>query len=236
MNAKKILSILLIIVGEGLIITCFLYFGSNLSRNILTLNIVISSIIYLLYFIDVFFPLVDFKDKSQKTIGSLGLRWLFTFLYTIIAIGAMVLFTIYKPFDVNGQIIIHGILFFFLLFGLYFAISSSNKVNEVFQQETGNRSRVDDMKKVTKDLQVKMEQTLNIPSDLKKRVSFLLENIRYISPSNTEEAIELESNYLKSIKSIQDCLYEVPLNIDSLTDNLNSCERIYNDRKQVYSK
>ena len=64
MNAKKIFSLLLALFGEALIIFCFLHFGKNVQTEILTLNIIVSTIIYCLVFVDVIFPWVNLKDKS----------------------------------------------------------------------------------------------------------------------------------------------------------------------------
>jgi len=158
MNAKKIFSLLLVIFGEAILILCFLHFGRNVQTEILTLNIVVSSLIYCLLFIDIIVPWVNFKDKSQKTIGSIGLRWFFTFFYMIVAIGVMVVFNSVKPIHFTNQIIIHGILFFFLLFGFFMAFSSSDKVRDVYVEGKQNRDRIDEMKKATKEVQLKINQ------------------------------------------------------------------------------
>lgn len=89
MNAKKIFSLLLALFGEALIVFCFLHFGKNVQTEILILNIIVSTIIYCLVFVDFIFPWVNLKDKSQKQIGSIGLRWFFTFFYLILAIGVI---------------------------------------------------------------------------------------------------------------------------------------------------
>ena len=106
MNAKKMFSLFIALFGEALIILGFLHFGKKLESEILKLNIVISSIIYSLVFVDFIFPWVNLKDKAQKHIGSIGLRWFFTYLYLAIAIGAMVIFNTVKPIHFINQIII----------------------------------------------------------------------------------------------------------------------------------
>ncbi len=235
MNTKKIFSRLLVIFGEVLIILCFLYFGRNAQTEILVLNIVVSTLIYCLLFFDIIVPWVDFKDKSQKKIGSIGLRWFFTFFYVIIAIGAMIVFNSIKPIHFQSQILIQGVLFFLLLLGLFMAFASSEKVREVFIEEKENRNRLDEMKKATKEVQQKLEQMKDFPLDILPRIINLMENIRYISPCNSPEAIELETNYIIEIKSVSNCLFEIPLNYDRLTENITTCERIYNERKKVFS-
>lgn len=235
MNTKKIFSFLLLLFGEALIIVCFLHFGKNLSSEILILNIVVSSIIYLLWFIEKFVPMIDLKDKAQKEVGSLGLKWVFAILYAIFAISAMFVFNNVKPVDVTTQIIIQTILFFFLLVGLYFVFYSSQKALSVFVGETMNRSHIDEMKKATKEVQLKLDQMTNIPAAVILKVNELYDNLRFISPTQNPDATNLERNYVNQIKAVHDCLFDSPLNFDKIMENIKNCERTYNERKQIFS-
>ncbi len=235
MNTQRIFSYLLLLAGEALIIICFLYFGNNLDTNILALNIIVSSIMYSLLFIDILFPTVDFRDNSQRTIGSIGLRWFFTFFYILSAIGVMVVFNIIKPIDINSQIIIQCILVFLLLFGMYFSITSSHKVPEVFMEEKLNRSRLEEMKKATNDVLLKLDRIKAKPQDLISRLTSLKENLRFVSPCNNNDAFELEKTFIAEMKTVQDCLLEIPINYDRIIENIQNCERTYNERKQIFS-
>jgi len=235
MNSKKIFSILLLLFGEVLIIIGFLYFGKNLDPKILGLNIVVSTIIYALLFVDVLFPWVDFKDKSHKTIGSLGLRWVFTFFYMLLAISLMLVFNIVKPIDVYAQMIIQAVVFFLLLLGLYSAISSFQKVEDIFVEEKEMRNYVDEMMRLTKEVQQKIDRLDNVPENINSMVSSLQESLRFISPSNNNEAHEIEANYLVEMKAVYDCLFDTPLNHEKIVEKIQKCERTYKSRKEIYS-
>jgi hypothetical protein len=234
MNAKKIFSLLLALFGEALLIFCFLHFGKNLQSEILTLNIVVFTIIYCLVFVDFLFPWINLKDKSQKQIGSIGLRWFFTFFYVILAIGVVIVFNSVKPIDYTNQIIIHGILFFFLLLGMYMAFSSSDKVSEGYEEEKQNRDRIDEMKKATKELQLKLD-AMNIPTEIVTRINELQENLRYLSPSNSKVAIGLENKFIEEMRALSSFFADNPLNIEKIISNIKNCERTYKERKQVFS-
>ncbi len=235
MNSKKIYSFILLLFGEILIIVSFLYFGKNLSSDLLILNTIVSSIIYLLWFIEKFIPIIDLKDKSQKEVASLGLKWIFTVLYAIAAIGVMVFFNIVKPLEISAQIIFHTILFFFLLVGLYFVYYTSHKVLEVFIEEKKNLSQLDEMKKATKKVQLKIDQMTNIPNDIIKKLNEIQENLRYLSPSKNIDTIELENDFINQMKTVNNCLFENSLNFDKIMENIMNCERIYKERKQIFS-
>lgn len=235
MNAKKMFSLFIALFGEALIILGFLHFGKKLESEILKLNIVISSIIYSLVFVDFIFPWVNLKDKAQKHIGSIGLRWFFTYLYLAIAIGAMVIFNTVKPIHFINQIIIHGVLFFVVLLGLFLAFSSSDKDKEVYFDEKQNRYRIDEMKRATKELQLKFDAMNNIPTDIISRVNELQENLRYLSPSNNNDAIVLETKFLDDLKSLHYCLSDSPINMEVVISNIKNCERAYKERKQLFT-
>lgn len=235
MNGKKIFSLLLVLFGEALIIFCFLHFGKNVKSEILTLNIIVSTVIYCLVFVDVIFPWVNLKDKSQKQIGSIGVRWFFTFLYLILAIGFMLFFNTAEPIHFTDQIILHCILFFLLLLGLFMAFSSSDKVREVYIEEKQNRDRIDEMKKATKELQLKLDAMNNIPPEIISRINELQENLRYLSPSNNSDALVLESKFVEELRILSNCFSDNSLNMEVVISNIKNCERTYKERKQVFS-
>jgi hypothetical protein len=235
MNAKKLFSLFIALFGEALIILGFLHFGGNLESEILTLNIVVSSIIYCLVFVDFIFPWVKLKDKEQKQIGSIGLRWFFTYLYLALAIGAMVIFNTTKPIHFTNQIIIHGVMFFVVLLGLFLAYSSSDKVREIYFEEKQNRDRIDEMKRATKELQLKLDAINNIPTEIISRINELHENLRYLSPSNNNDALVLETKFLDDVKLLFYCFSDSPINMEAVISNIKNCERTYKERKQVFS-
>jgi hypothetical protein len=235
MNIKKIFSLFLVIFGEALLIFSFLYLGRNVESEILTLNIIVSSIIYCILFIDIILPWVDFKDKSQKKIGTLGLRWFFTFLYILLAIGSMVVFNSVIPIQFTNQIIIQGILFFFLLLGFFMSFSTSDKVKAVYVEEKQNRDRIDQMKWATKELQLKLDAMNNIPSEIISRVNELQVNLNYLSPSNNNEAIVLEVEFLDNVKKLLFSFSDNPINMEVVITNIKNCERTYKERKLVFS-
>jgi hypothetical protein len=235
MNAKRIFSLLLFLFGEGLIILCFIHFGKNIQPEILKLNIVVASLIYILSFFDIFIPWIDLKDKPQKKIGSIGLRWVFTTFYMITGVGAMIIFNTLSPIPFISQLIIQGILLFLLLIGLFLAFSSSEKVQEIYQEERQILNKIDEMKKTTRELQLKLDRMTDIPVDVILRINNLQENIRFLSPCNNNRATELEKQFVEEMRMLHDCFVDIPLNIAKIQDNIKNCERTYKERKQVFS-
>ncbi len=236
MNVKKILSTLIAVLGEILIIFCFLCFGRNLQERVLVLNIVVSTFIYALVFIDALLPFINLKDKTQKQIGSIGSKWFFSFFYAILAIGAMVFLNAKTPAPFTNQLIVHGVLMLLLLFGFFFTITSSEKTEEVYFEENQNRDGIVEMKKAIKEIQLKLALMDNVPKETLNRINDLQENLRYLSPGNSNEAFALESEFVYEMKNLANCFLTSPFDIEAIINKLKKCELIYGERKNIYSK
>jgi hypothetical protein len=235
MKLKNILSWFALLFGEALIISAFILFRGDLTDNILILNIIVTTIIYCLFFIDILIPWVNFSDKSQRKVGSLGVRWFFTWLYVILAISAMVICNTTFDLIFSTQLIIHGALFFLLLLGLIAAIQTSDKIKEVFIQENANRNGIVEMREAIKQLKDKMIDASELPEYFICRINTFEDNIRFISPTNNEVAYELEHLFSNTINDISYAISNYSMNEKAIESNLKKCERIYQKRKQTQS-
>jgi hypothetical protein len=235
MDTKKILSFIALLGGEAIIIAAFILFRGSLSTDILVLNIVVSSIIYGLFFFDILVPWIDLNDKPGKKTGSLGVRWLFTWLYAIVAITVMLAGNWAFEWSFALQIIIHCVLVFLLLLGLVAAFHSGDKVNEVYQQETVNRSGILEMKTAMHNLKDKMNDLPDLPASFTNRINALEESLRFISPANSQEAYDLERSFANTINDIAFAITNYSMNEEAIEGNLKKIERIYQNRKSIYS-
>lgn len=147
----------------------------------------------------------------------------------------MIIFNTLSPIPFISQLIIQGILLFLLLIGLFLAFSSSEKVQEIYQEERQILNKIDEMKKTTRELQLKLDRMTDIPVDVILRINNLQENIRFLSPCNNNRATELEKQFVEEMRMLHDCFVDIPLNIAKIQDNIKNCERTYKERKQVFS-
>jgi len=235
MDTKKVFSWLLFLIGEAIIIAAFVLFKGELTTDVLILNMVVSTIIYGLFFVDVLVSWVDFKDKSQRRIGAIGLRWLFTWLYTLLAISVMVLCNVIYNLTFTSQLLIHAGLLFLLLLGMFGALNVSDKVHNVYVAETVTQSGMKEMKKAVNNLKNKIVESRELPHSVIDRINALEENVRFLSPTNNQEAYELEQSFVDIAKQIEVALTDYSLNQERIERNLEKCERIYQNRKQIYS-
>jgi hypothetical protein len=235
MDTKQIISWLALLFGEALIIAIFILFRGNLDDNVLVLNIVVASVIYGLFFVDILVPWIDFHDKSQRSVGSMGVRWFATWIYAIVAIAVMVAANIYSNWGFSTQLVVHGVLLFFLILGFLGFLHVSDKVVQVHQTETSNRDGITEMKKAIVRLKDKISVTADLPDTFVQRINLLDENLRFISPVANSETRELERAFINTINSIDIALTNYSLNEQHIENSLKQCERLYQNRKQVYS-
>ena len=233
MNSRKVFSLLLLLAGEAIIIAAFILFRGRMTDDILVLNIVATSIIYSLFFIDILIPWIEF-DKPQRRVGMLGLRWFITWIYAILAVLIMVGFYI-GDVKFTTQLIVHCTLFFFLMLGMRAVVASGDQVENVYVQETKNRSGLVEMKTAMQHLKNKMAVANFLPEEFVKRINDLEENLRFISPSNNQEAFQLEQLFIETIHEIGAAISDFSMNEDKIENNLKKCEHVYHSRKQIYS-
>lgn len=235
MDTKKILSFIALLCGEAIIITAFILFRGSLATDILLLNIIVSSVIYGLFFLDILVPWIDLNDKSGKKVGSLGAQWFFTGLYAITAIAVILIGNLAFEWSFALQMIIHCVLLFFLILGLVTSLQSGDKVQEVYNQETFNRNGINEMKKAMRDLKDKMNDFPNLPGYFIRKINTLEDSLRFISPTENAEAHGLEQQFIRIINDIAFAIPNYSMNEEAIGSNLKKAERIYQNRKNIYS-
>ncbi|HIZ87003.1 MAG TPA: hypothetical protein IAC03_02450 [Candidatus Coprenecus pullistercoris] len=236
MKPKTVLSVIALLLGEAVIIGgFFLWRGEDTPDNIFALNIVVSSIVYCLCFVDVLFPWIRQKDASGRQVGSLGLRWTVTGLYALSAICAMLILNKAMDAAFLTQLIVHAILIFLLILGFVAVFQSSGKVAEVHSVQTGQRQGVTEMGHAVTALEEALYDCPGVPQDLIDKVRELKESIRYISPSNNPEACGQERQFVETIEQAAGRLYDFEHNREDVERAVIKAGRILRSRKEAYS-
>ena len=230
---RKILTWAAILAGEALLIAAFILWG-KFEQNVLILNIVVTSIVYLLFTFDLLFPWINRKERTQKRIGSLGVWWSSVFIYSIAALVVVFFFSSSWSFALTG--IVQGALLLFLIFGLIGSMGVADTVSDVYIEQEVQRAGVDAMKRAVRKLQTKVEcSTETISPDHRGRIIELGENLRFISPSNSPEASEIENEFVEVVSRLALRFEAYSLNQATIERELREAESIYKSRKNVYS-
>ena len=234
MSLKNILSWGAFVFGFALVICGWFLFGDRCDTSIFILNIVVSLLMYSVIFSDLLISWYNPEDKSQRRIGNLGLRWGVTFFYVIIALVFIILSHIYFwPFRV--QLFAHGGAIVGLIAGYALVVHSANNIGDVSSQQNMVQSGVDKMRCEAKSLHCEMLDKGTIPSELSQRVAQLIEDMRFISPANSENARILEQRFVDIVSHTRVMVSSFTLNNEELATELSKAERTLKDRKATYS-
>jgi hypothetical protein len=156
-------------------------------------------------------------------------------LYAILAAAAMITSYIVPNLSFTTQLLAQGALIFMLLLGFFATIRSSDRIGEIYQQESARRSGIIEMEKATSSLQNKMNEVSELPGFFITRINTLRENIRFISPANNQEAYQLDRLFTKTIIDIELAISNFKMNEKAIEAHLANCERIYHQRKRIHS-
>jgi hypothetical protein len=235
MEIKKILSFIALIAGVILLITGFMIWGVYLPTEVLILNIIVVTIIYALLFVDVLLPWVQWSDPSQRSIGTLGLRWTLTVIYAIVAILLMVIANLVFQWWFVWQLFAHGVLWVLLILAFVSFFSSYAKVAQVHQQEEQNSKGVQLMKNAIELVTVLMIENSGLSETFINRVHTIKDELRYLAPSNTPEARTLEAEFVQTANELALAIPNYTTNSEQVEKLLSKLEHIYKIRKSTYS-
>lgn len=205
----RIFPLLVALAGQILIASVFFYFipSEMMAANERALDFVVVSIAFWLWAVYFDATPINFKDKSQKQIGSLGVRLVTVGWYSTLAI----LFVIYNiiekfvedfpPVSFKIQLLVQCILLFFLLLAFLFTGEARRQTELVYNEEQALKAGKSNIKSVLNDTVIAAEESPGIPDEIKYRLKVIAEETRYISPSISPESVEIDK------KIIKDCTY-----------------------------
>jgi len=231
MGIKVFYKLLTILLGYGLIIGGFLLFGSMLDDNIKLLDIVVSCVIFTQFAEFFFFPLIDTSKGAQKEVGMMGLHFVSVSI-CIMASIAIMLWGIYWHLSFTLQVILQLGVLFLLLLGRVFTLQAGDKVEQVYEREQNMMSGKLSMKETMADLMDTVSQTADLSPELKGRLGELQDAIRFVSPSASGDAANLESQFIRIAKNLESMLRNPSLNAGQLQTEVSQMERILARRKK----
>lgn len=232
---KTLLSLVAFLLGEAVIIASFLLWRGEAATDVLALNMAVSSLIYCLFFVDVLVPWVNWSDKAQKSVGSMGLRWFVTWVYAAFAVAVMLVCNLWLVASFELQLILHCVLFFLLLLGFTGVLHASGKVGGKYVQESRSRQGVQEMKQAVSGLKEAAAGCAQLPAACMHRIDSLEEGLRFLSPSDNLEARLLERQFVETVESIAAALPGYAADQEKIDAAFKKAERLYASRKAVYS-
>lgn len=233
MKTRNILSLAAFILGEAIIVASFLLWGNEVPAKQNITNIIITSIIYCLIFIDVFKPWINLNEPSHKSAGSIGLRWMVTSIYSLLAITTIICSYVFD-ISFNLQIIIHLSLVALLILGFSAVFHSSDKVESIHREEGKVKQPIIEMRAAFNHIKETLEG-FNTLNSYKTRLDAIEDNLRYLSPCNNPEAQVLEKQFIDMINKTNTIISSDPTDQEKIATHLDKIDQIIRKRKSVYS-
>ena len=129
-DSSKIISILFLLGGLGIIIVAYFLFLKDVQEEkLFYLNMVVTCLVYSIVFLratDIFGPV----DKVAQSSSGYGLKWYGVWFYTPLALGLIVCSIVYG-LSFSFCLIGHLVLLFILLLFFFLGSVVKNNVNEV---------------------------------------------------------------------------------------------------------
>lgn len=219
--------------GLCLIIAGWIIWGDNFPSDILTLNIIVSAIAYIVLVIDLLIPWSNVKGNLDQRVGSAGTRWFVLYGYSIISVILLVVCNVCQ-LSFTISIFLHCGALAFLLFGVASFIMTSDKINEVNNEINANVGRLDFIRKQLAEMSDAASEAAT-SQEITTKIQELIKQIRYISPSNSDESQKFETSISEIIISTTMMFQNYDINEEQISKNISKAERLITARKSTYS-
>ena len=231
MNVKEIYKILAIALGYCIMFACFIIFDENIESRVKILDIVASCIIYTQFVQFVLFPLMNLDDPSKKEVGMMGIHIVALNFCCVLSICIMVVGIMYMiPF--KYQIMVQLVVLFFLLIGRVATLGSGEKVQDIFVKEQQTIAGKVSLRMNMDDFIDYVATVHDLDSNIKKRLSSLHDNMRFITPSTNKEAMYWDTQVLNTLEDLKVLMRNASMNKDMIETNIGQLERFMARRKK----
>ena len=230
MNAKNVYITLAVLIGLGMIIGGFVVFGAALPTDIRVMDIIVSCMVYFQVCELFFFPMVDMRSGAKKEVGMMGIHYTVIKIYAVLALAVLVA-GIVSDLSFKVQLFGQLIAFVLLLVGRFATLLSGEHVEKVYIDETAKTEAKATLRRHFEQID-NMAATTDLDAATTQRLSDLVEEMRYVTPSDNPEAIALDERLHDSLDDIASLLRDTRANADAITREIDGIVRTLNRRKK----
>lgn len=221
------------VLGLALVVTGWFLWGDQSQTDIFALNIAVSVVAYIVMFIDILLPWGNFREKTQRRIGNLAMRWFVQYGYSLAAIALLIICNLADlTFEVS--LFLQCGLLILLLFGIATAKTSGNKIAEVSEEI----SHVVDCVQLMRDGQDSLLEAAydaSAPAEVIEKIKQLGEDLRFITPSNSDTSRKIEEQITDLFAQTTSLFSSYEINNELVEANLTKASRLIEKRKSTYS-
>lgn len=234
MNRNNIATgLIVLLLGLGLIAAGFFLFArGGDDERVFWLGMISVGLMYSVNVIHAF----DFfgsQSKFESGLGGLGVKMFFLPLYSVLVI-AIVLLSIHYEVEFRYQLYGQSILIFLLIVSLFLVQLANTHANSVQVEQDHSAKSKAEILNVLREFELWCLREPDSAVTVIGMVKSLMEEVRYISPTNSQEATEIDGEVLENLKEAFDLSKrEQAPDAESI---LRKCQSLIQARKKLYSK
>ncbi|WP_178843043.1 hypothetical protein [uncultured Treponema sp.] len=179
-------------------------------------------ICYLVFFVPFFFSSITSKTIDTKITSTLNI-WISVIVFEAVAVTFAVL-TLNEKVSVRTAFLVELIVLFLAAIFVYFGYFAGNHIGAVQAQEAKSLSKIAELKSAFEMLNLKTDMWGYELNDQKNAVKKLCDDVRYMSPVDTDPASRLEMKLIISANVLAESTLapgEMNLKITELTNLIN---------------
>lgn len=182
-------------------------------------------ICYPVFFVPFFFSSITSKIIDTKITSTVNI-WISVIVFEIVAITFAIL-ALNEKVSIRIAILVELIIFFFAAIFVYFGYFAGNHIGNVQAQEAKSLSKIAELKSAFEMLNLKTDMWSYDLNNQKNAIKKLCEDVRYMSPVDTELASKLEMKLIISAN----VLTESALTPGEMDSKITELTNLINQRK-----
>lgn len=230
MNKNQLLSFKIILFVTGLLVIGAAFLIVNLpfpeegisgNQKFFWINLVA---MYLVFFCPLFFSSVSTKNLDAKITPTVGI-WISVFIFEVVAL-ALAISVLAASFSIKAAAIIELVLFFVCAVFVYFGYFSGNHIQNVQSREEKSLGKIGEVKNAFEMLNLKSDLWKDL-DEQKSRIKKICDDVKYLSPVDTDEASNLEQKLVIAASVIADSHFTAA----ELDEKITELELLIKQRK-----
>ena len=221
-----------LVIGIAILLICGVFFLliSDMDIRIRVLDTVMASLIFVNLSLFLFFPLFS-GDDEKKEAGMIGIHLFTTSLSSLLVIATIILGYI-LGWSFKLQLFIHLAIIILILLGRVATLHAGEKVVDVFEKENRLMEGKKNLMQMAEVIQIHLKSNNILAEANKQRIKEICQNIRFLSPVDSEKAVELDIELGNCLNQIMQYIKQsVPEQL--LEPKITDCESLYTQRKQI---
>lgn len=228
---KTFYHLLALLLGYVVLVGAFIIWGGQVPKDVMILDVVMSCVIYTVFAETTFFPMLNLRHKSHKEVGMMGLHYSSIILFAIVSVIVMAVGITYR-FSFFSQLIGQLIALFVLFVWRTATLHSGEKIEQIYKEEQTLIQNKDKLSLQMERLVDIMRTTANIDPLVAERIGVINEELRFISPSNQQQALILEEELIGKIRVMSIMFKDYEANKENIDMEVEQLGYILEKRKK----